>query len=128
MSKYTEIKAGQAECWKCFFAFSNEQFAEGKKKAEIADGEKIYNGGYGLYGTKEGIQKFMGFYDEQSKQIAAECDPQEVYDYEFGNHECSYTCDDEECIKIVCSYFGLERTLQVKRRFGYFDIAKWEGE
>ncbi len=77
-----------------------------------------------LYGTKEGIAKFMNHYDEQSKQIANECDPQEVYDYEFGNHECSYTCDDEECIKIVFGYFGLERTKEVKRRFGYYDLNK----
>lgn len=76
----------------------------------------------GLFGTKEGIEKFMGFYDKQTERIAAECDPQEVYNYEFDNHECSYTNDDTEAIKLVCSYFGLERALTVKRRFGYFDI------
>lgn len=35
MSKYNEIRAIEPECWECFFAFSNEQFAEGVKKAGI---------------------------------------------------------------------------------------------
>lgn len=125
MSKYTEIRAIEPVLEECFFAFSNEQFAEGKKRMNIGD-KKILRGMGGLFGTQEGIDKLMKFYDDQSEQIAKECDPQEVYNYEFSNHECGYTNDDEEAIKIVCSYFGLERTLEVKRSYGYFDITKWE--
>ena len=49
-------------------------------------------------------------------------DPQDVYNYEFGNHVCSYTCNDEEAIKIVVDYFGKERAKNVKRRFDYFEF------
>lgn len=121
MSKYTEIRSLEPVLEECFFAFSNEQFAEGKQRMNIGD-KKILRGIGGLFGTQEGISKLMKFYDDQSEQIAKECEPQEVYDYEFSNHECGYTCDDEECIKIVLDYFGLERTKEVKRKYGYFKI------
>ena len=117
--KYTEIKDEQPEMIECFFAFSNTQFAEGIKKHNL-EGKKICNHPGGLYGTREGIEKMMAFYDNQSKCIAEECDPQEVYNYEFGNHECSYTNDDTEAIKIVVAYFG--DNVNVKRKFGYVPI------
>lgn len=121
MSKYTEIRSKEPECWECFFAFSQSQFDEGVKNANI-EGRKLLRGFGGLIGTKEGINKFMGFYDAQSEEIARECNAQDVYDYEFDNHECGCTCDDEECIKIVLDYFGIEKTKEVKRKFGYFKI------
>jgi hypothetical protein len=121
METYSEIKSKHPELIECFFAFSNEQFKEGIQKAGIAD-KKIYNGGAGLYGTKEGIQKFMSFYDDQTKEIAEKCNPQDVYNYEFNNHECSYTNDDTDAIKIVVSIFGEEKAKTIKRRFGFIAI------
>lgn len=121
MSTYSELKNIQPELVECFFAFSNQQFEEGKKKAGIED-KKIYKASGGLFGTHEGIKKLYDDYDAISKRITAECDPQEVYDYEFGNHECSYTCDDTEAIKIVAAYFDDEKTKTVKRRFAYTKI------
>ena len=100
MKTYRQIKDQQPVLFECFFAFSNEQFAEGKKKAGI-EGKKILDGGHGLYGTKEGIQKLFDHYDNVDKEVAEQCDPQDVYDYEFNNHECGYTNTDEEAIKIV---------------------------
>jgi hypothetical protein len=102
---------------RCFFAFSNEQLTEGLKKFNLKK-EDIRNGGMGLYGTVEGMKKIMSFYDEQSKRIGEECDPQIVYDYEFGNHECGYTHDDTKAIKLVVSYFGEEKAKLVKRHNG----------
>ena len=127
MSKYTEITQQHPETIDCFFAFSVEQLAAGK--AGLSDpNAKIYNGGHGLFGTKEGILNFYKAYEERDKRIAAECDPQEVYNYEFGNHECSYTNDDTDAIKIVLGYFGVERTREVKRRFAYYNIEEWGKE
>lgn len=121
MKTYREIKDQHPVMEECFFAFSNIQFEEGKKKAGIED-KKIYNGGMGLYGTKEGIKKFLDFYDNNTKEIAEKCDPQVVYDYEYDNHECSYTNDDTEVIKIVVCTFGEEKAKLVKRRHGYVAI------
>jgi len=122
--RYTEIRAIEPVLEECFFAFSNQQFADGKVRMNIVD-KKIVRGFGGLFGTQAGIDKLMGFYDVQAEQIAKECEPQDVYNYEFSNHEC-YTCDDEEAIKIVLSYFGLERTKEVKRKWGYFKIESDE--
>ena len=83
---YQEIKNEQPILRNCFFAFSTEQFNEGIEKYNLT-GQKIYRGFGGLYGTKEGIEELMSFYDNLNNRIAKECDPQEVYDYEFGNHE-----------------------------------------
>lgn len=102
----------------CFFAFSNEQFAQGISKLGISPDnakEMIYRGDYGLYGTREGLTAYRANIKENNARIAAECDPQEVYDYEFINHECGYTGDDLEAIRIVYAYFGPERTMDVKR-------------
>lgn len=115
--KYLEIKAQQPEMFECFFAFSDEQLAKGKAE-KIPEGKKIFSGGMGLYGTREGIDKLLAFYDSISEQIGKECDPQEVYNYEFNNYECGYLHDDTEAIKLVVSYFGEERAAKVKRRNG----------
>ena len=103
--------------FECFFAFSNDQFKEGVKKLNL-EGKKIFRGAGGLYGTKEGIKKLYADYDNISKQVAEQCNPQEAYEYEFDNHDCGYTGDDEEAIKIVVSYFGEERAKTVKRHNG----------
>lgn len=123
MSNFSKIYNQQPELFECFFAFSNEQFTEGKKKAGIED-KKIYSGGAGLYGTKEGIKKLFDDYDNIDKEISEKIDPQEVYNYEFDNHECSYTNDDEEAIKIVVRIYGEEKAKQVKRKFGYYNFIK----
>lgn len=122
MKRYAELKDKQPEMWECFFAFSNSQFAEGKKKAGIED-RKLYDGGMGLYGTQEGIKKFFNFYDNLDKEIAENCDPQEAYNYEFDNHECSITCDDSDVIAIVIHIFGKDKAKTVKRKYGYTEIS-----
>lgn len=123
MSKsYCEIKDQHPELFECFFAFSEKQMQEGIAKNNL-EGKKLYSGIGGLYGTKEGIAKLYADYDAITEQVKNECNPQDVYDYEFNNHECSYTNDDTEAIKIVDSTFGTERTKEVKRRFAYVSLA-----
>jgi len=121
MKNYLEIKNKHPELSECFFAFSDDQFKKGLKEAGI-EGQKIFHGGAGLYGTKGGIKKLFADYDKIDQEVAENCDPQEVYNYEFANHECSYTNDDEEPINIVVRIFGKERAEQVKRRFAYTEI------
>lgn len=122
MKSYTMIKDKQPELSECFFAFSNEQFTEGRKNAGL-EGKKICAlENIGLYGTRKGIKKLLADYDAIDREIAKNCDPQDVYDYEFDNHECSYTNDDEDAIGIVIRIFGTEKAKEVKRRFAYTDI------
>lgn len=118
---YAQYKDKHPELWECFFAFSNEQIAEGIKKHNL-EGKELFNGIGGLIGTKEGIKKVYAFYDNLNKEIAANCDPQEVYNYEFINHECSYMNDDTDAIKIIAATFGDEIAKTVKRRFAYVKI------
>ena len=120
---YQQIKNEQPILRDCFFAFSDDQFNEGIKKHNL-EGKKIYRGYGGLYGTKEGIDELMAFYDNLNTRIANECDPQEVYNYEFSNHECSYTCNDSEAMMIVISTFTEEQAKNVKRKYAYYSIEE----
>jgi len=61
---------------------------------------------------------------ERSKRIAEECNPQDVYDYEFANYECELIYDDEEAIQIVIDLFGEEQAKTVERRYARTFIGK----
>ena len=64
------------------------------------------------------------FYEKQRKRIADECNPQDAYNYEWNNHECMITYDDEDTIRIVVDYFGVEAAKTVKRKYGYTRIEE----
>lgn len=116
---YSELKEQQAPAGEYFFAFSNEQFTENREKAGLKDKE-VLRGPAGIFGSEQGIKDFFRFYDELDQKIKEQCPPQEVYNYEFNNHECSYTGHDTEAWDIVKSIYGEERAkAEVKRRKGY---------
>lgn len=73
---------------------------------ELAD--KIY------HSHIDNLGEFLRFADEIHKQQAAECDPQEVYIYEYNNCECQYT-DDGAAYRIIVDIFGDEIANQIKR-------------
>jgi hypothetical protein len=121
MSNYNTLKDQEPVLVDCFFAFSKSQIEEGIEKHNL-QGKKLFRAPGGLFGTQEGISKLYSDYEAISQQISETCDPQEVYAYEFDNHECSYVGDDEEAIKLVVSYFGDEKAKEVKRRFAVTKI------
>lgn len=103
-----------------FFAFSNEQFAEGKKSLEkrgfLKNGEKIVRGPAGSFGTADSILEMMEWYEEQDKKIKSECDPQEVYFWEFNNHETPYSWDgDIEIMRIIKNTWDFDTAIRLKR-------------
>lgn len=120
INRYMKIKGEhpREEAYGVFFAFSKEQFQEGYKslvrRGYVKDGEKITSGAMGIYGTADEIVRFFDFYNERNKRIAKECDPQEVYFYEWNNHECMFG-DDDDVVKLIADYFGKEAAHKIHR-------------
>lgn len=110
----------------CFFAFSNEQFAKGKASIRpLKEGEELFSLGGGCYGTKDGAERLFKFYDEVNAKIKEECDPQEVYCYEYNNHESFYAFEgDLDAMKLVISIFGREAAQKVKRKSALYAFEK----
>ena len=121
LKRYLELKDEQSNVdmkqFDVFFAFSNEQFAEGLKSIRpLAEGEKLVRVGAGGFGTKDGAKRLFEFYDGIDAKIKAECDPQEVYVYEYNNHECCISWDgDLEAIRLVISIFGEDAARKINR-------------
>jgi hypothetical protein len=107
-----------ADAFGVFFAFSGKQLLEGLEKFGYKKPDIVHVNypGLGLYGPREKCRAFLDEYDKRAERVARECNPQDVYDYEFGNYECDYTGTDEEAIGIVVSTFGKEKAKTVSRR------------
>ena len=120
--RYIEIREEQPTLNKCFFAFSKQQFEEGKIEAGITDDEEIFSAHGGLFGTQQGIDELYKFYKVRAKRITSECNPQDICNYEWNNYECIITYDDEEAIQMIVHYFGIDVAKTVKRKYGYTNI------
>lgn len=107
-----------------FAAFSGKQFEQGLKEIRpLRDGEKLISMGAGIYGTKDGIAKYMEFANSITEMMTKECDPQEVYVYEFNNYESAIDFDgDERAIRFVASLFGWDVAKTVKRCCALYSI------
>lgn len=121
LERYHELRREQSNVdtkkFDVFFAFSNEQFKEGLKSIRpLADGEKLVSIGGGGFATKDGAERFYEYLESIDAKIKAECDPQEVYVYEYNNYECCIAYDgDLEAIKTVLSLFGEDAARKIKR-------------
>lgn len=127
VKRYRELKdeRSKVDCYqyKCFYAFSEKQVEEGKKKAKIAADEKVYSAGdFGLCGTSDGIDAYIAALAAYRPKIKAECDPQEVYFEEYNNHECGYAGDDKEAFGIVKDIYGEDIAKKITR-VGYGDLS-----
>lgn len=101
-----------------FFAFSKKQWDEGVIKLREHSDAKIYSAGMGMYGTKEGLDYYLNFYNDRDEAIKTLCDVQAVYLYECENHEFMLTHEDTEALEIVFNIFGPEGVKRVKRKRG----------
>ena len=92
-----------------FFAFNEDQFKEGLKELGLENEKelkgKLFKGPYGEYGTKEGFVNREKGFEQMSERIKTECSPEEIFEYEYYNHECGYTGDWTEAINITNCYF-----------------------
>lgn len=91
-----------------FCAFDTKTFDERKKKlTSRKDGEKILSIGGGMYCSRTGWELFKQAQADNYKRIVEECDAQEVYNYEFNNHECMFDWEgDTAAIRIIKEIFG----------------------
>jgi len=107
MKKYEEILKDLQNFHhnELFFAFSEDQFKEGIKN--ISKEKKIYSGIGGSYGTEEAFDAWNNAIEKNKEEVIKNCTPEEVYLYEFANHECGYTHDDSEAVNIVKDYWPM---------------------
>lgn len=129
LRRYRELTESQSklplEKWGVFFAYSKKQFDEGYKglvsRGLIKDGDKVVSFGQGAYGLRDGMKRWAEECENIDRQIAAECDPYEVYCEEYNNYECCIAWEgDERAVEKVLSIFGYERTREAlpnDRRF-----------
>lgn len=56
-----------------------------------------------------GIYNMFKHFDAINELIKAECNPQEVYFFEYNNHECMYSYEgDEPAIQLIIDYWGAD--------------------
>ena len=100
-------------CWE----FENFENVKKKLSPYLKEGEKIISFGGGGFATPKGFKMMMEYYDNVDKRIAAECDPQEVYWYEYNNHECPINMEgDTEPMKIILRIYGEEIARKIVRK------------
>lgn len=121
LKRYTELQDEKyhIDCYKydCFFAFGQKQFNEYSKRIRpLREGEKYVSAGAGLYGTRDGLDRFFAALKDIDEKIKQECDPQEVYFYEYNNHECQLSWDgDIEPLNIIIRIWGNETAAKIVR-------------
>jgi hypothetical protein len=112
MGMYNEIKNKQFDFGKYggFFAFGEEQFK--RQTAKDEKDTKYVHLGMGLYVKKEEKDKLLkeldNFTENKRKEIKELCSFKETFDYEWDNHETSFTGDPENAILTTLIYFDLE--------------------
>ncbi|MDH6311055.1 hypothetical protein M2451_003901 [Dysgonomonas sp. PFB1-18] len=83
-----------------FFAFSNEQFEEGRK-----EGVKYANGGQGMLIPIDNVKEYVRRFSELEKDTEAEFAkhiPMDDYIlYELNNHEAFYTWCTDDAYEVV---------------------------
>lgn len=131
IQRYKELKEEYSklntESFGVFWAFDQERFDETLnrliKKGIIGESEKIYRGPAGSYGTKKGFETWNKCIKENNSKIKAECDPQEVYFYEYNNHESCISYEgDLEAIQLVAKIWGKDVAQTIKRIRAFYTI------
>ena len=110
LDRYEELEKQKHEVSdkEIFFAFSDEQLQEGLKKSGLSS-EQIYHFGAGMFGTIEGHDRLYNKIKAIDENIRKECDPKEVYWYEYNNHESFINWEgDTDAWNKVLHIFGEE--------------------
>lgn len=116
LKRYLELANEQPSLEGCFFAFNERQLKEGMAKIGVSSTSEIQSAGHGTYGTPEGLKKLYEEMNARDKKITEECNPQDIYKYEFDNHECKISLDDTPVIELLLNYFTPEQLKGLKRK------------
>lgn len=108
----------------CFFAFTNEQFERGLKSIRpLKEGEKLIRLCGGGFATKDGAERLSEYYRSIEEKIKQECDPQEVYCYEYNNYESCIAYDgDANAIRLIIDYWGEEVARKIVRKSAFYSL------
>lgn len=107
-----------------FCAFTDEQFEKGAASIRpLREGEKYVHYGAGIFGTRDGIKSYLAYSRDINDRIAKECDPQEVYCYEYNNFEsCINYEGDLDAIRVIRDIFGIDVAHRIKRMNAFYDL------
>lgn len=98
-----------------FIAFTKEDL-EDKAEQRGLDLQEVFHFRYGICGTEKGYKQYLDDMKAIRKSIAAECNPQEVYYYEWNNHECHINLEgDLEPANIIRRIWGKETLAKINR-------------
>lgn len=105
-----------------FFAFSQKQYEEGRDRllasGIIQSADELCSWGYGFIATESCYDEFIAFGENRDKVIAAECDAQEVYFYEYNNHESMISWGgDSAAFDVIERIFSAKDVASVERIF-----------
>lgn len=111
-----------------FCCFSEQQYEQAKKEqlklGVDVEKEKIYKIGAGVYGTAEAIKAYEKRVDKRLEEMR-QCNPQEVYFYEYNNHEAMYNYDgDMDAVEIIANIFGKDEARKLKRYRAVYSLEE----
>lgn len=123
VSHYKELRDSQSKMLPSeeegiFFAFDEYGFKEGLKRINKhkQEGDVLRRSFGGMFGFERCFRAWNERIHKIDAQIAEECDPQEVYCYEWNNHECMYDWEgDTNAFNIIRDIFGEEIAGTIKR-------------
>lgn len=106
MGKYLELKERHQREFDEFpkmFAFSKEQFAEGRKKLRVSSDKHLIGIGFGGFIRDTDRRAYLDLVSRHAKEKKEALQDEEycyeMFYHELNNHEYTYTGDDEETIR-----------------------------
>ncbi|TCI26674.1 hypothetical protein EVJ32_04685 [Exiguobacterium sp. SH5S4] len=114
MNAYKQMKdrhQKQLNDFPIMFAFSNKQFDEGMKKLELEKDQTnmVLDIGNGGFIKKDSLMDFDNMFERQEQELKAAIESDqtgegfilEMFRYELGNHEYSYTYDLSDTLQAL---------------------------
>lgn len=134
LDKYRELKDGfnsrkDLKAYDMFAAFNDSQFEKGMASIRpLREGEKLVTIGMGVYGTRDGVDRYMQDCRAMNRRIAEECDPQEIYCMEYNDHESMISWEgDREAVLAVAGLFGWEACKRLTRFSACHTLTELKG-